>query len=343
MEPNSEPPVGGRDARPRASHGDPTQDPCNGTREAARPRLSFPGANAQTFSGLSHPECLPCLLRQSDEAIAASGASPECGAETRQSVSQLLDQLDRRLPPPALAQSVHRLIRQRTANPDPYAAIKGRLNQLARELYPVWRARFREVYPPFEAAVRLAIVGNLLDVGAKTEMTQSAVLAAFEEALQAPLLGSVDALQAAALAARHILYLADNAGEIVFDRDLVAQLPRGRCAVVVRGSAVLNDATLADAAEAGLTDLCEVLTNGSDAPGTLLEDCSPEFRRRFAEADVILAKGQGNYESLADASRSLFFLLKVKCAVLSRALGCPRGSLVLRHQPNAGGFSPGFA
>jgi hypothetical protein len=267
----------------------------------------------------------------------SSGVSPERGAETRQHVSELLEQLDLQIPPPALAQSVHRLIRRETGNPDPYAAVKRRLNHLAWELYPVWRARFREVYPPFEAAVRLAIIGNLLDVGAKTEMTHDAVPTAFEAALEAPLLGAVDELRSATLSAPRILYLADNAGEIVFDRDLVAQMPRGQCTVVVRGHPVLNDATLADAAEAGLTDLCEVMANGSDAPGTLLEDCSPEFRHRFAKADVVIAKGQGNYESLASADRPIFFLLKVKCSVLSRALACPRGSLVLHHYRPASG------
>jgi uncharacterized protein with ATP-grasp and redox domains len=95
---------------------------------------------------------------------------------------------------------------------------------------------------------------------------------------------------------------------------------------------VLNDATLVDAERAGLTNFCEVIPNGSDAPGTLLEDCSPEFSARFDAADLVIAKGQGNYESLADTAKRIFFLLKVKCPVLAESLGCPCGSLVLHHQ-----------
>ncbi|HHY85122.1 MAG TPA: DUF89 family protein, partial [Verrucomicrobia bacterium] len=183
-----------------------------------------------------------------------------------------------------------------------------------------------------EAAVRLAIAGNLLDVAAKAQLGDDTVQAAFGTALSAPLLGSIAEFSEAIQNARHILYLADNAGEIVFDRDLLAQLPLGNFAVVVRGAPVLNDATLADAQRAGLAEFCELATNGSDAPGTLLEDCSPDFRARFEAADLIIAKGQGNYESLVGTDKHIFFLLKVKCPVLAESLQCPCGSLVLHHQ-----------
>jgi uncharacterized protein with ATP-grasp and redox domains len=124
--------------------------------------------------------------------------------------------------------------------------------------------------------------------------------------------------------------LTDNAGEIVFDRFLIEQLPFDRVTVVVRGFPVINDATIADAETAGLTDIVEVMTNGSDAPGTILDDCSEEFRTRFAEADLIIAKGQGNYETLRECLRPIFFLLRVKCPLVANDLDCPVGSMVLR-------------
>ncbi len=280
----------------------------------------------------THLDCVPCLLRQAREAIACIGMDEAAGFDALRQVLHLLGDMDWTLPPPALGQRLHRFIREQTRHPDPYAAVKLRMNRRALAAYPSWHRRFHEAHPPLEAAVRLAIVGNLLDVGAKTSLDAAAVEAAFEEAVTAPLRGSMDALARAIRRARFILYLADNAGEIVFDRDLLAQLPLGNFAVAVRGGPVLNDATLADAEEAGLPDFCDVLSNGSDAPGTLLEDCSPEFRERFAAADLIIAKGQGNYESLVGTDRPICFLLKIKCPVLSRALGWPVGSLVLHHQ-----------
>jgi damage-control phosphatase, subfamily I len=284
-------------------------------------------------------DCVPCMLRQAREAIALTGVETELGFEVLRQVLRSMSELDWTLPPPVLGQQVHRLIRQLTHNPDPYAAIKERMNRRAAELYPHWHRLFREAHPPLEAAVRLAIVGNLLDVGAKTQLSAAPVRAAFEDALTAPLRGSVEELAQAIQRARSILYLADNAGEIVFDRNLLARLPLGKFTVVVRGRPVLNDATLADAEQAGLPEFCEVIANGSDAPGTLLADCSPAFRERFAAVDLVIAKGQGNYESLAGVDKELFFLLKIKCQVLSHDLGWPVGSLVLLHH-RAIGLSP---
>jgi uncharacterized protein with ATP-grasp and redox domains len=282
-------------------------------------------------------ECGPCLLRQVHEAIALAAMNGEAGLELSKAAEELVTAADRNLSPPALAQQVQRLIRQRTGKPDLYLAIKQRLNRKAAALYPEWHRRFLESFSPLEAAVRLAIVGNLLDVGAKTQLSDDAVLAALEGALTQPLVGSLAKFAEAIRQARDILYLADNAGEIVFDRDLLAQLPLNRCTVVVRGAPVLNDATLADAQWAGLTELCKVVTNGSDAPGTLLEDCSPDFRARFEAADLVISKGQGNYETLAGVDKHTFFLLKVKCPVVAEALGCPSGSLVLHGQSVGGG------
>ena len=131
--------------------------------------------------------------------------------------------------------------------------------------------------------------------------------------------------------ARSILYLADNAGEIAFDRLLIEQLTPKRITLAVRGAAVINDATLADAHAVGVDEVVEVIDNGSDAPGTILDDCSPDFRRRFADADVIIAKGQANYETKSEAGPRVFCLLQIKCLVIARDLGAPVGGVVVRQ------------
>jgi uncharacterized protein with ATP-grasp and redox domains len=105
--------------------------------------------------------------------------------------------------------------------------------------------------------------------------------------------------------------------------------------LAVRGAPVLNDATAADARAAGLAEICEVIDNGSDAPGTLLEDCSPGFRQRFRAADMIIAKGQGNYETLSEAPGNIFFLFKVKCPVIAAHSGMPVGAQVLGRPRHA--------
>jgi len=179
-------------------------------------------------------------------------------------------------------------------------------------------------------AVRLAIAGNVIDLGVKSNLNESQIHEAIETCLTEPLEGDLKQFAAAITGATRILYLTDNAGEIVLDRLLIEQLPREKVTVAVRGTPVINDATRTDAETAGITGLVPVIDNGSDAPGTILEDCSGVFRRHFAEADLIIAKGQGNYETLREVPRPLYFLLRVKCPVLAQDLGCPVGRLVLR-------------
>ncbi|OQA21119.1 MAG: hypothetical protein BWY63_01362 [Chloroflexi bacterium ADurb.Bin360] len=117
----------------------------------------------------------------------------------------------------------------------------------------------------------------------------------------------------AAGSACDILYLADNAGEIVLDRLLIEALGPARVTVAVRGAPVINDATM----------------DGSDAPGTVLSDCSEAFQERFRKADLVISKGQGNFETLSGAPRDVCFLFKVKCPVISSNVGLPPGTQAL--------------
>jgi hypothetical protein len=183
--------------------------------------------------------------------------------------------------------------------------------------------------------VRLAIAGNLLDAGSKARLAPEDLPARLTAIWDMPLLGSADELFHAADAARRILYLADNAGEIVLDRLLIGMLPAGKITVAVRGSPVINDATLEDAETAGIPDVAPVIANGSDAPGTLVNECSEEFQEAFDRADLIVSKGQGNYETLANTDKDIFFLLTVKCPRIAAAIGAPEGAMVAKRR--AGG------
>lgn len=277
--------------------------------------------------------CITCLIRQAVEAVEmATVAGPQRERLLRRLLHEIAD-ADWSVMPVVIAQRIQRLVRAETGVEDPYRELKDRMNHVARELLPAALAdaqRQPDTVTPHEAVVRLAIAGNLLDAGAKTRTGPEELAARLATVWDMPLVGSVNALFAAADRAQRILYLADNAGEIVFDRLLVQTLPAGRVTVAVRGVPVINDATLDDAEAAGLATLAPIITNGSDAPGTLLSECSQEFRDAFARADLIVAKGQGNYETLADTSRPVFFLLAVKCPIIAAAVGAPVGALVIR-------------
>lgn len=242
----------------------------------------------------------------------------------------LVSGMDLRQTPPAMSRQIHYIIRKLTGTQDPYLQIKNRFNKMALEMYPELKQRIANSDDPFETAVRLAIAGNIIDLGVKTGLTESEVEKTIAQSLTAPLdTKALKEFRNAANQAKDILYLGDNAGEVVFDRLLIEQLPAENITFVVKGGPIINDATIEDAQIAGLTDIVNVIDNGSDAPGTILESCSQDFRRRFDKADLIIAKGQGNYETLSNVSKNIFFVLKAKCPVIARHLGCEIGTMIL--------------
>ncbi len=238
-------------------------------------------------------------------------------------------EMDLNQTPPAMAQRIHRQLRKITGVDDPYRQAKDKLNSLALELIPAFRAEVESADDPLQMAVRLAIAGNMMDMGVNGNLKETDVRQAMKQALTAPFFGELDKFRQAISEAQSILYLADNAGEIAFDRLLVEQLSSKHVTVAVRGAPVINDVTLIDAQAVGLDQIAEVINNGSDAPGTILSDCNQEFRRVFTEADLIIAKGQGNFETLSNEADNIFFLFKVKCAVIADLIKQPVGMQML--------------
>ena len=281
-------------------------------------------------------DCAACFVRQALDATRMVTDDPAIHERVLRNVLRAASEMDLRRPPLEMGQRIHRMIRELTGNRDPYSEIKKHFNRWALQLYPELKERVENSGDPFETAVRLAMAGNSIDFGVTGRVEDSTVHEAIEHACRAPLPADLlKEFKAAVERARSILYLGDSAGEIVFDRLLVEQIPREKVTFVVKGSPVINDATMEDARAAGLCDLVDVIDNGSDAPGTLLDDCSREFRRRFDAAEVIVAKGQGNYESLNHLARDIFFLLKVKCSVIAEHLRCSVGAIVLRKETGA--------
>jgi uncharacterized protein with ATP-grasp and redox domains len=274
-------------------------------------------------------DCVPCLIRQSLDASRAVTDDPAVHEQVVRDMLQWAADANTGQSPVELGQRLHRRLRAITGVGDAYRAEKDRHNRMVMRLLPELRERIDASDDPFGLAVKLAIAGNVIDLGVRGHVAEDDLRASVDQALEEPVFGLVEDLRRDIERAEHILYLADNCGEIVFDRLLVEHLPTERVTVAVRGEPILNDATLEDARTVGLTDLVEVIDNGSDAPGTLLEDCSPEFRRRFAEADLIIAKGQGNYESLNEVSAPVYFLFKVKCTVVAEHIGEPVGTHVV--------------
>lgn len=274
-------------------------------------------------------DCIPCFLRQGLEAARFVTADPARQEAIMREVLLLTAGTDLTRPPVTTAAMVHRRVRELTGSPDPYRAVKSEHNQLVADVLPDLSRLLRQAPDPLITAARLAVAANVIDLGVPGALTPERVLASLHGVLDEPFHGDVTAFSAALTGARHVLYLADNAGELAVDRLLIEQIGPDRVTLVVRGGPIINDATFADAVQAGLTDLVEVIDNGSDVPGTILTDCSEVFRRRFHTADLVIAKGQGNYESLCDTAANVFFLFKVKCPVVARQTGLAMGTHAL--------------
>jgi len=284
-------------------------------------------------------DCVPCFVRQALEAARMVSSQTDVQERVLRRVLSVLKDLSYEKTPPHMATVVHAAIREELGVADPYRKVKDQSNDLANRLVGPLQEVVAKAADPFETALRLAIAGNVIDFGVggvDSHKIQQAISDALEQPLPAQ---PVDALRSAVEQATDILYLGDNAGEVAFDRLLIEQMPTGRVTFAVRGGPVLNDATQVDAQAAGLHRLVEVVDNGSVAPGTILELCTRSFQERFRRADLIIAKGQGNYESLSSETAPIFFLLKAKCPVIAQHLNCTVGDLVVRRLSDRSGLS----
>jgi hypothetical protein len=274
-------------------------------------------------------DCIPCLVRQALDAVRLASTVSTVHERILRGVLRWACEMDMAQPAPVMAQRIHRLIRETIGIEDPYRDVKDHQNRMALALLPDLKTEIDAAADPLIMALRLAIAGNVIDMGVNGHVAESVVRKSVGQAMTEPFVGEYNGFRKAVAEAQRILYLADNAGEIAFDRLLIEQLVPARVTVAVRGAPVINDATMADALAVGLHEIVEIIDNGSDAPGTLLDDCSQEFRRRFTEADLILAKGQGNFETLSDDPRNIFLLFKAKCPVIAAHAGVPLGTHVL--------------
>jgi damage-control phosphatase, subfamily I len=282
---------------------------------------------------LTHKNCFPCFLRQTIIALDRHSEShtvpQEIHMDIMSEVMLLMREADINKPPSYTTTFIHRLIRERLGD-DPYRETKHEYNNIALGLYPGLSRQVRASRDPLLTASRLAIAGNVIDFGIFSSIDiNGSVTRALEGGIA---VDNYQAFRRSVSEAREILYLLDNSGEMVFDRILIEELERlgKKVKAVVKGSPVLNDATRDDAAQVDLTNVCEVIDNGSDAVGTILEWTSSEFQDEFRASELVISKGQANFETLGDAGEKTYFLFQSKCDVVSKELGLSPGSMLLK-------------
>lgn len=272
-------------------------------------------------------ECIPCFFKQALFAARAATKDERKAKQVLDRVARLVPRIPLESSPPETARFIYGAVREVTGAADPFKTYKERSIENALSLYDELKSIVDSSEDPLRTAVKVAIAGNGIDVGANPDFDLKREMRnLFEKNL------SVDHYESFKYRlenARTILYLADNAGETVFDRILIETMKKGTV-YAVRDIPIINDATMEDARDSGIGKVARIVSSGCDAPGTILKRCSQEFLGLFARADLIVSKGQGNFESLSGEEAPIFFLLQVKCPVIARDLGTGIGSFILK-------------
>ena len=289
------------------------------------------------------PECASCLLSRAMSATYLATTNPALRFRCMAEVLRLLNREFRSTAIPAdLGTKRDRLIKCLTSNDDPYRRSKKKSNEIALKLLPAAKKFVESGYSQqdrFKKACLCAIIGNTMEFDIPGHAFSIASLRkSFREAAKDLVVDNIDDAYELAKKADSILFLADNAGEIVFDTLLVEQLKNMGLKVtyVVKGGPVLNDATLEDVDSSGMRQLAdEVLTTGADAVGLLKKEVSPEFMKVYDGAELIFAKGMGYAETLTEykLSKPHFLMFKTKCNPVANYFLAPREKNIAKLMP----------
>ncbi|MFZ5975151.1 MAG: damage-control phosphatase ARMT1 family protein [Bacillota bacterium] len=280
-------------------------------------------------------ECAVCAVNGLNRILNRFVPDEKDRIHEMQAMLKYLYEFDYAQSPPQILRYLCNITPRLTGGRDGYAEQRSIDNQNMLKKYDDFFEKVRQHPDPLRAAVLLAICGNIIDYTPSHGLDMDTVV---QNAMNSDLtIDHVDEMLRVLSQAENVLYLLDNAGEIVADKLLLELLIEkgilkpNQVTAVVRGLPTLNDATMEDAREVGLTGLVNVIGNGDNVPGTELDHCSQNFIEHYEKADVVIAKGMGNFESLHHIKdKKIFFLLTSKCNNVTRALGVPLQSFVCK-------------
>ncbi len=272
--------------------------------------------------------CIPCFFKQAHSSVTAHTDEESLREQVLFDIAGFVPDLDMERSPAYNSSLVMHQVDRLIGRIDPFKEHKKKHNELALSMLEDLTKLVSESEDPLQTAIRLSVVGNVIDMGIKHEADIEGTM---QKALGKGFARfEIDAFRQSLDQTSRILYIVDNAGEIVFDIVLIELLARmGKEVIVaVKSGPIINDATMDDADQVGLHKYCKVIKTGSDFVGITRELLSPAMIEAFDTADLIVSKGQGNYETLEGTSERIFFILKAKCQLVADNLGVRDGDLV---------------
>ena len=278
-------------------------------------------------------ECAPCFLRQAKEALDLATDDESVKMEVMEELIKIIyNDFNQEAVSNEVGTKIHRTIKEKTGNEDPYILEKQKGNEIALKFLPKIKRILKEKNE-LETYIKAAIVGNIIDFGALgvNYDIETGIIENMEKEIA---LNQIPELEKALESSKNVLYLADNNGEIVFDKLLIEKLKEYDIDVIValKEKPILNDAGVDDALQIGLDGVAKLVSTGTDSIGIIYNDISEEFKKIFQDADMVISKGLGNYEGLTAmelGNKPVFCLLNVKCDPIAKDIGVNLGDNVV--------------
>ncbi|MBL7071679.1 MAG: DUF89 family protein [Candidatus Omnitrophica bacterium] len=291
-------------------------------------------------------ECIPCFFKQAIETARFAGASRKTQKKIVDRIAKAIPGVSLNISPPEMGELIYGTVSKVTGKRDPFRKVKDKSNKLALELYPDLKAKVARSRDRLLTAVELAIAGNIIDYGIENTLNVGEeikrILSAEHRAIkkERKRLFNYPKFKRLLKKSDKLLIIGDNAGEIVFDRILIEEimdLYSGKeITYAVKEKPIINDALMKDARQCGIDRSAKVVSTGLGIPGVVLKSCSKDFVRIFRRADMIISKGQGNFESLSEQKREVCYLFMAKCPVVASELRCDMGDVILLCQGREG-------
>jgi len=276
------------------------------------------------------PECVSCMIRQAIEILARVEKNPKKRQQILARVLKKIATVDlAKVNPPELTKVAHKIIHKMTGIDDLYEQLKKQNNKEALSLYPYAKNLVKKAKEPLLMAIRIAIAGNIIDYGALADFN---IKKTIQEVLNKKFaVLDYKKFKKDVKKSKLLLYIGDNAGEIAFDRILVEELVEfTKVVFVVKSKPVLNDVLMADAKMVGLDKVVKVIKSGSDYAGTNPKSATKAFKTLYNMANMVIAKGQGNFETLDQEKKNIYFMLKMKCPCLAQSCHLSKGDIILQ-------------
>ncbi len=280
----------------------------------------------------TYPECLSCLLKQTIQTVKFAKAKKVTQKKIIKEIEKkFLPFVNLKLSPPEISRNMHIKIKELLKNDDPYKNVKTKYNKIALSLYPSLKSKIKKSNNKFLTAVKIAIAGNVIDFGVQLAFD---IKKDVDDILNKKFaIFDFEKFKNKLKKVKDILYLADNTGEIIFDKIFIEYLIKtykSNIIYAVKEKPILNDATIKDAKWAEIDKFAQIMSCGADSPGTVLKYCNKEFLKIFKNSKLIISKGQGNFEALDRIKKPIFFLFKIKCDLVANYLKLPIGSIILK-------------